>query len=277
MAKRVETYAGLLNIPEAKVGEFEIRHMVEPAGKLMPCTSFRTSMYGGHKAKSVVYDHPTTWHELLEDGGRWTSDLPIEQYQQRQSLRGFRGKVLVGGLGLGVVVQMLKRLRSVTEITVIEKSKEVLELVAPYVSDKRVSFHHCDLHEFLSQCATVERTFHHAFFDIWTSDGEGEFYETIIPLRLASKGVVTGKVRCWNEDVMRGQVQNGLFTKLQLMHYDTLSEGVVLPDGKPVAKLATLSNGEPVTLDWLASTQDHEWHDRVAPFYRTVLDAKPDP
>ena len=33
--------------------------------------------------------------------------------------------------------------------------------------------------------------------------------------------------------LMRGQVQNGLFTKLQLMHYDTLSEGVVvLPDGR---------------------------------------------
>ena len=56
----------------------------------------------------------------------------------------------------------------------------MLELVAPYVSDKR-GLSRTDLHEFLPQCATVERTFHHAFFDIWTSDGEGEFYETIIP------------------------------------------------------------------------------------------------
>ena len=179
MGKLKIPYEGLLDIPEQKVGAFEVKHVIEPAGAKIKISNFRTCMYGGHPVKDVVYNHETRWHELLEDGGVWTSDRPIEQYQQRESILGFRGRVLIGGLGLGVVVQMLTKYKGVTQIDVIEKAPEVMQLVQPYVGDKRVSFYRDDLFDFLKQSAKLERTYNHAFFDIWTSDGEGEFYETV--------------------------------------------------------------------------------------------------
>lgn len=250
MKKKI-TYEGLLDIPQETAGEFEVRHIIEPAGALLQTASYRTMLYGQHDGGTVSYDHPTRWHELLEGGGRWTSDLPIEQWQQRAAVKGFRGKVLVGGLGLGVVARILAEQKNVTRIDVIEKSAEVVKLVGPYILDPRIHIHVADLFDFLRH---ADRQWHYAFFDIWAQDNEYTFYETVLPLKELAGPFVRYPVRNWNEDIMRGQVRQSLMSPLHMA-------------------MAGISR---ISLDALAEDTDDQWHARLVPFYRALRDAKVD-
>jgi hypothetical protein len=258
-------YEGLLDIPEGRVGDFSVKHMHHDAGSLLQTTSTRTLFYGGHDGHTVSYDHPTRWHELLEGKGRWTSDLPIEQFQQRASIVGFRGRVLVGGLGLGVVVRMLAANKNVTRIDVVEKSPEVIKLVGDHVAqdDPRIGIHEGDLAQFLWDTgkgaqwrAQKQPYWHYAFFDIWTGDNEHTFYNTVLPLRRMATPLVKYRITAWNEDIMRGQVQQSLISPLQMMK----------------AGLGHLYTGkDALTLAMLAEETDDEWHQRKQPFYQALL------
>jgi len=268
MGKRVDIpYEGLVNIPEAKIGEFEIRHTVYPAGKKIPISSMRTVMYGGHESKPVVYDHDTRWHELLEDGGVWTSDFPIEQYQQRESLKGFRGKVLIGGLGLGVVVQMLTKYKNVSQIDVVEKSLEVCQLVQPYVGDKRMTVYRMDLYDFLRDGGVRrDNRYDHAFFDTWTSDSEFTLYHDVIPLRNLAKPIVKHKITCWNEDIMRGQVHRSIFSPIEFNMAKNVANKAKEKGWKDGPNFDHVKS-----LEEFASISDDHWWARHAPFYRSII------
>src|SRR5262245_17488428 len=160
-----ERYEGVLAIPEQQVGAFAVRHLVEKAGTKLAVRSARTTLYGGHRGAPLIFDHDTVWHELSEDNGVWTTDLPIEQAQQRAAITGFRGRVLIGGLGVGLVVQVLTQRKSVSRIDVVERAPEVVQMVAPHVGDQRMHVYQQDLFEFLRQQPQVP-TYHAVFFDI---------------------------------------------------------------------------------------------------------------
>jgi hypothetical protein len=253
-------YEGLLDIPEGRVGDFSVKHMHHDAGSLLQTVSTRTLMYGGHNGHTVSYDHPTRWHELLEGKGRWTSDLPIEQFQQRASIVGFRGRVLVGGLGLGVVVRMLAANKNVSQIDVVEKSPEVIALVGDHVKqdDPRIAIHEGALGQFLWDHGSGTHwwarkggpEWHYAFFDIWTNDNEHTFYSKVLPLRRMATPLVKYRITAWNEDIMRGQVQQALISPLQMLK-------IGWKDGPTLAELA-------------ADTDD-TWHSRIQPFYKALL------
>ncbi len=73
--------------------------------------------------RAEVIDHLWPWREARDRGGR----------------------VLIHGLGLGMFLGMILRLDNVTEVTVVEVSKEVIELVGPtYTKDPRVTIMHGD-------------------------------------------------------------------------------------------------------------------------------------
>jgi hypothetical protein len=60
-----------------------------------------------------------------------------------------KGSVLVNGLGLGVLLKALIDKPDITDITVIEKSEDVIKLVAPtYLTDKRVTIINADAFEY---------------------------------------------------------------------------------------------------------------------------------
>lgn len=58
------------------------------------------------------------------------------------------GNILINGLGLGVALTEILKSKHVASVTVIEKSKDVIDLVAPSFShDKRVNIIHADAFE----------------------------------------------------------------------------------------------------------------------------------
>jgi len=175
----------------------------------------RTAFFGQKvKKSSVEYPFPTTWHQLTHHGGRLMSDWPIEQRQIDENLKGMRGSVLVGGLGLGYAATVLLQRRSVSRVTVVEIAPEVIELVKPFTKDpnKKLTVVHADVLDWFKSYKGEQ--FDHAFFDIWSSDGEGTFFETVCPLYDLSKGKVEHSPVNWNEDIMRGQLYHGLTSRM---------------------------------------------------------------
>lgn len=215
MSASSRSFLNQVRIPRGKSGSHEICHVTVPPGKPLALSNARNRLIGGQRHKGVVtYGKKTLWHELRYDGGTWMTDFPIEQLQCRDSLKRMRGRVLVGGLGLGLAANWLARRKSVSEIVVVEISKDVVNLVAPHIIDPRgvVKVVRSDLRQYLR---SKPGRFSWAFYDIWQSDGETTLFDTVCPLREASVGVVNDwKVVCWNEDVMRGQLFIGLQTRI---------------------------------------------------------------
>lgn len=146
------------------------------------------------------------------------TDLPIEQEQHRNHLVGFKGSVLVGGLGLGVMAALLAKKRDVRHITIVEKSSDVLRLVGSHVP-RKAEVVEADLFEYLK---TTRDRFHYAFYDIWASDSEYTFHNMVVPLRQLSTGIVdNNRIVCWNENVMRGQLYFALLSRIQLPTFGT--------------------------------------------------------
>lgn len=63
------------------------------------------------------------------------SNTPMERKTHIEAINKAKGNVLVAGLGLGMYLQNIKDKEEVTSITVVEKSKVVIELIAKYFKD----------------------------------------------------------------------------------------------------------------------------------------------
>ncbi len=115
--------------------------------------------------------YPGEYWGLFRDGKVIMSNTPAEIDDHKPFIRKAYGKVLVGGLGLGMVLKCLLDKKSVTKVTVVEKSPDVIKLVASaYTDDPRVEIVNADIFEYVPS----ER-YDCAWFDIW-DDISGEEY-----------------------------------------------------------------------------------------------------
>jgi len=75
------------------------------------------------------------YKKLVRSGTVVMSNTPDEIRDFLHFTRHAKGKILINGLGLGCVVKVLLDNPEVTNITVIEKSQDVINLVSPYFND----------------------------------------------------------------------------------------------------------------------------------------------
>jgi hypothetical protein len=150
---------------------------------------------------------PGTYTKLTGDGHFWMSDtdaekrdhLPAAYAMQRPGVR----RVLINGLGLGMVLQAAMKNTDTETIDVVETDKRVIELVGPhYTTDKRVKIHHADAYE---QAKAWPRGSYWdaAWHDIWPDVCEDNRADMSKLLR--SYGRRTGWQACWGKDIMDEQ------------------------------------------------------------------------
>lgn len=100
------------------------------------------------------YTRLSDTHELDEHGHAriWMSDTTAERQDHAEAVAhiqmGKAKRVLVNGLGLGMVVQAALSYDHVEHVDVVEKDIRVIELIGPhYTVDPRVTIHHADAYE----------------------------------------------------------------------------------------------------------------------------------
>jgi hypothetical protein len=126
-------------IPAGQSGEWRVeKYEVSEMGSKL---DFLRSML--HASKRYV--PPGKYTRLKCDGrGIIMSDTPDELRDFSHFVHKAHGTVLINGLGLGCLAQALLEKPEVTEVTVIEISQDVINLVAPHLADPRLTVIHAD-------------------------------------------------------------------------------------------------------------------------------------
>jgi len=87
---------------------------------------------------------------VLIDGKLWMSDTPDEKRDHSHVFyRAQRvgGRILINGLGAGMVLGALLKLENVTHIDVVELDERIIKHIGPHYDDPRVTIHHADAYE----------------------------------------------------------------------------------------------------------------------------------
>ena len=143
------------------------------------------------------------WYTRLlhKQHGVVMSDTPAELNDFIPYVRRFSGRVLVTGLGLGVVLQAILRQSGVEHVTVVEGDADVAALTWPVFADNsRCSLAVADAYEWKPPKGA---RFDHAWHDIWN-----DLCTENLPLmgkmrRHYKRYVAAGEQHCWGEHYLR--------------------------------------------------------------------------
>lgn len=155
--------------PEKQVGSARIKHGFYNYGY------FNNYGVRGYKYFEVTKQIPVMSLEIKDEKSKiwwtWMVDDPPHFWSMQDYARNIKsaGKVLVAGLGLGLVVHELLDNSDVDSITVIERNKDVIDLISPLLPEaKDVEFQiiNKDFYDFIHES---EEDFDRIIVDLWTS------------------------------------------------------------------------------------------------------------
>lgn len=139
-----------------------------------------------------------------EEFGLLMSNTQMEHRTSAPFITQAAGHVLVSGLGLGMLLRPLLGNPRVTEVTVLERAQEVIDLVAPTyrdLSEERLRIIRADCYEWVPP---KRERFDCAFHDIWSTVSP----ENLPPMQQLRKRYQrymssAGKQHCWSESICK--------------------------------------------------------------------------
>jgi len=123
---------------------FNLRAMIHPGGRMIEAGTYKKLCY---KGKIIM------------------SNTPAEIQDHLSFIYKAQGNILINGLGLGMALKAILEKPEVKSVTIIEKSQDVIKLVAPtYNKDPRVTIHWADAYEWKPP---VMASYDYVWHDIW--------------------------------------------------------------------------------------------------------------
>jgi hypothetical protein len=142
---------------------------------------------------------PGTYTKLVRKGeGTVMSDTPAEAHEHNRLFTMAEGKVLLNGLGLGFALKTILTKPEVERVTIIEKSPNVINLVAPTFAGQRVEIIEADA---LTWRPKKGQDFNIVWHDIWTEICDDNKAEMTKLKRAYSRKC--GWQACWSEGYLR--------------------------------------------------------------------------
>lgn len=190
--------SGLLKvtIPASRHGTWEIRkfRVGRNEAKLHQGKERLRSIVIGGPIRAVAAGAYTKLCETTEtfNEGIWMSDTPAECVDHLPPVKRATGDVLINGLGLGLVLKNVLAKREVTRVVVVEKSPDVIALVAPhFAKDRRLEVVEADAFEY-----EPRERFDVVWHDVWAHLDQDYLPEME---RLKAKYADAGWQGCWSE------------------------------------------------------------------------------
>ena len=147
-------------VPEGTHGEHSIDKLVLTKDDVA-LFNLREELHGTHRTIS-----PGSYTRLMRGSTVVMSDTPAELEDHHVPVHRAKGVCLVAGLGLGVVAESMAAKSEVERVVVIEKSLDVIALVAKHMrkqSDK-IDIVHADIFDYKAPKGTHYGAI---WFDIW--------------------------------------------------------------------------------------------------------------
>ena len=132
-----------INIPDGESGDWKVENFEV---KEKDAEHFNMSlMFQGHGARQI---RAGNYVRLVRGGTVVMSNTPAEISDHVHFIRKAKGNVLINGLGIGMCLKAVLEKEEVTGVTVIEKSADVIGLVAPHYQDDRLEIINADAYEY---------------------------------------------------------------------------------------------------------------------------------
>jgi len=145
----------LVDVPNAKNGIWKIEKFI------VERQDYR-SMFNG---RGIPIGKEFT--RLMRGNQVVMSDTPAEIRDHREFIDRANGNVLIAGLGIGMVLQAVAKKENVLHVTVVEKSKEVIEMVWNHYKEKfgdKIEIINADILKWKSDKNVVYDV---SWYDIW--------------------------------------------------------------------------------------------------------------
>lgn len=128
------------------------------------------------------------------------SDTLMERYTNMDFVEHAHGKVLIGGLGIGMILLAVQDKPEVTKIVVLEKYQEVIDLVKDQLPlNDKVEVICADVFDY-----EPTEKFNTIYLDIWNNANSRDIYEEQRPLRMRYRKYLVKKsedaerwIDCW--------------------------------------------------------------------------------
>lgn len=118
----------MAEVVDTRCGAFEIRNECYDAYRGIVVNEVERD----EESKEIVplgfFTEPFPFLAVLEDGNEWMTLTPVDMDTSQDAIREARGKVITFGLGLGYFAFHASEKEEVSEVTVIEKSPDVIRL-----------------------------------------------------------------------------------------------------------------------------------------------------
>jgi hypothetical protein len=151
---------------------------------------------------------PGTYTRLMDGDKLWMSDTHGEKRDHMGPLHQIRSlkasRVLINGLGLGMVLKAALTFDHVEHIDVVEKDHRVIELIGPHYKDPRVTIHHADAYEQAKLWPSGTR------WNVGWSDVWGDFSSDDLPSMTILNRAYGRRCdwhRCWMQDLVKNMAR----------------------------------------------------------------------
>lgn len=191
-------------LPEGKLGEAEIKHLVIGEEEAS-FTRLRAVVTGGRDAPI----REGTYAQLFVNGAMVMSDTQMERMTNYGVLRNARGRVLIAGLGLGMIILPMAAKPEVETITVIERSEDVIQLVTPHLrkalgeNSSKLGVLQGDIFTWKPQKGSKWDTI---YFDIWTDLSTDNLEEMAsLHRKFGRRKNLSGWMESWQRDMLKSR------------------------------------------------------------------------
>ncbi len=153
---------------------------------------------------------------VLEDGNEWMTLTPVDIDTSREAIDAAAGRVVTFGLGLGYYAYMASEKPTVTSVTVIEKSPDIIRLFKRHILPKfpnkeKILIIESDAFEYAEHVMPAEN-FDIAFVDTWRDASDGApMYKRMKALEKLSPNT---KFLYWIENFLISRLRASLFEEL---------------------------------------------------------------
>ncbi len=171
--------------------------------------------------RKKTYPEPITFPVLIHKHRVVMSESPQEVIMMKNEAKGAKGRCLVGGLGLGLILEHLRKRKGVKEIVVVERQPEVIHLYRQLRKDK-VRYDeviNSTIEDYLKRDNL--RPFDYVHLDTWyTGDYEHLPHVNWLVAQAKKNLNPKGVVQAWNHKSMRETFKDECAKIVSLMKND---------------------------------------------------------
>jgi len=149
----------------------------------------------GYDYFTVKKSIPVT--SLIVGKETWMVDDPMHWYGMQDLAKAASGRVLVAGLGLGLVIHGLEENEAVTAVDVVEIDEDVTNLISPLIKMRKTNIINDDFWLYLYK---TEETYDTCILDIWVYGEDDRVrvgYSMLAAIGTVSTKFPSAKVYIW--------------------------------------------------------------------------------